>query len=130
MKNPNKNRSIAALLLLGLLAAPSAFSANLTKASTGTDLTAGASWAGATAPGNTDVATWDTGSLGAGLTLNSGTPSWLGIKLNAGATDPVIIGSGGTLTLGNSGIDMSRSEERRVGKECLRLCRSRWSPYH
>ena len=25
---------------------------------------------------------------------------------------------------------MSRSEERRVGKECLRLCRSRWSPYH
>ena len=25
---------------------------------------------------------------------------------------------------------MARSEERRVGKECLRLCRSRWSPYH
>ena len=24
----------------------------------------------------------------------------------------------------------SRSEERRVGKECVRLCRSRWSPYH
>ena len=24
----------------------------------------------------------------------------------------------------------SRSEERRVGKECLWLCRSRWSPYH
>ncbi len=23
-----------------------------------------------------------------------------------------------------------RSEERRVGKECLSLCRSRWSPYH
>ena len=23
-----------------------------------------------------------------------------------------------------------RSEERRVGKECLHLCRSRWSPYH
>ena len=40
---------------------------------------------------------------------------------------------------GNTGIgkpepllgDLSgRSEERRVGKECLRLCRSRWSPYH
>ena len=26
--------------------------------------------------------------------------------------------------------DVSRSEERRVGKEWLRLCRSRWSPYH
>ena len=25
---------------------------------------------------------------------------------------------------------VSRSEERRVGKECERLCRSRWSPYH
>ena len=25
---------------------------------------------------------------------------------------------------------MSRSEERRVGKECVSLCRSRWSPYH
>ena len=23
-----------------------------------------------------------------------------------------------------------RSEERRVGKECIRRCRSRWSPYH
>ena len=23
-----------------------------------------------------------------------------------------------------------RSEERRVGKECPLLCRSRWSPYH
>ena len=23
-----------------------------------------------------------------------------------------------------------RSEERRVGKECLSQCRSRWSPYH
>ena len=23
-----------------------------------------------------------------------------------------------------------RSEERRVGKECPQLCRSRWSPYH
>src|SRR3546814_3880378 len=23
-----------------------------------------------------------------------------------------------------------RAEERRVGKECVRTCRSRWSPYH
>ncbi len=26
--------------------------------------------------------------------------------------------------------EIRRSEERRVGKECLSLCRSRWSPYH
>src|SRR3546814_7577080 len=29
------------------------------------------------------------------------------------------------------GIDVERrSEERRVGKECVSTCRSRWSPYH
>src|SRR3546814_4258115 len=26
--------------------------------------------------------------------------------------------------------EKSRSEERRVGKECVSTCRSRWSPYH
>src|SRR3546814_18618607 len=25
---------------------------------------------------------------------------------------------------------VGRSEERRVGKECVSTCRSRWSPYH
>src|SRR3546814_12359027 len=27
-------------------------------------------------------------------------------------------------------IHEDRSEERRVGKECVSTCRSRWSPYH
>src|SRR3546814_14510306 len=27
-------------------------------------------------------------------------------------------------------IEETRSEERRVGKECVRTCRSRWSRYH
>src|SRR3546814_14997326 len=26
--------------------------------------------------------------------------------------------------------EKDRSEERRVGKECVSTCRSRWSPYH
>ena len=26
--------------------------------------------------------------------------------------------------------DAPRSEERRVGKECWHVCRSRWAPYH
>jgi tRNA U34 2-thiouridine synthase MnmA/TrmU len=30
----------------------------------------------------------------------------------------------------DAGVKELRSEERRVGKECRRLCRSRWSPYH
>src|SRR3546814_1340372 len=27
-------------------------------------------------------------------------------------------------------VALARSEERRVGKECVSTCRSRWSPYH
>src|SRR3546814_15765384 len=30
----------------------------------------------------------------------------------------------------NGRIDAIRSDERRVGKECVSQCRSRWSPYH
>src|SRR3546814_4488984 len=29
-----------------------------------------------------------------------------------------------------TGLSKARSEERRVGKECVSTCRSRWSPYH
>src|SRR3546814_6017273 len=29
-----------------------------------------------------------------------------------------------------SSSESDRSEERRVGKECVSTCRSRWSPYH
>src|SRR3546814_16605789 len=31
--------------------------------------------------------------------------------------------------LGVGPMSVRRSEERRVGKECVRTCRSRWSPY-
>src|SRR3546814_1240193 len=31
---------------------------------------------------------------------------------------------------GNGKVEIGRSEERRVGKECVSTCRSRWSPYH
>ena len=34
------------------------------------------------------------------------------------------------LAWGRAGHGQRRSEERRVGKECAGLCRSRWSPYH
>src|SRR3546814_6004516 len=30
----------------------------------------------------------------------------------------------------NGGLKEARSEERRVGKECVSTCRSRWSPYN
>src|SRR3546814_9263247 len=31
---------------------------------------------------------------------------------------------------GKAAGEAARSEERRVGKECVSTCRSRWSPYH
>src|SRR3546814_19892632 len=46
----------------------------------------------------------------------------------AGAGDPVLdLVSHGAA--GHGERDRERSEERRVGKECVRTCRSRWSPY-
>src|SRR3546814_9654414 len=44
--------------------------------------------------------------------------------------------SAGTVRLDQRGAQMvggpafARSAERRVGKECVSTCRSRWSPYH
>src|SRR3546814_8443369 len=36
----------------------------------------------------------------------------------------------GRQQIGNRILAIDRSEERRVGKECVRTCRYRWSPYH
>src|SRR3546814_21121644 len=41
------------------------------------------------------------------------------IRGHGDAADPALVEEGG-----------NRSEERRVGKECVSTCRSRWSPYH
>src|SRR3546814_13228903 len=42
----------------------------------------------------------------------------------------VTIGRVGDITLDPVKLDSVRSEERRVGKECVSTCRSRWSPYY
>ena len=47
-----------------------------------------------------------------------------GAYVNAGMTTPVLF------KLAEDLRRMTRSEERRVGKECSLTCRSRWSPYH
>src|SRR3546814_1341805 len=54
------------------------------------------------------------------------------------AAPPDVIVDGFTMTGGaagsnlgaNGALTIRRSEERRVGKECVSTCRSRWSPYH
>src|SRR3546814_12467536 len=48
----------------------------------------------------------------------------------------MVIGGGGVQRYSSPGSNFvadgqqGRSEERRVGKECVSTCRSRWSPYH
>src|SRR3546814_13467427 len=44
-----------------------------------------------------------------------------------GAVNAVALVDGGRHAISASD---DRSEERRVGKECVSTCRSRWSPYH
>ena len=49
---------------------------------------------------------------------------WVGIVTQGGAA------FGLSLDMPAYGEAATRSEERRVGKECSKQCRSRWSPYH
>src|SRR3546814_16232771 len=46
-------------------------------------------------------------------------------KVGVVLTLPVLLA-----TLAALALRLSRSEERRVGKECVSTCRSRWSPNH
>src|SRR3546814_11643152 len=63
-------------------------------------------------------------------------PFFESLTLEAGIrySDYSIRGAGGydtwTWKAGGSWEPGARSEERRVGKECVSTCRSRWSPYH
>src|SRR3546814_14075794 len=56
-----------------------------------------------------------------------------GVSCIQGPNDPIVIPRGSTKTdweveLGVVIGSTARSEERRVGNECVRPCRSRWSP--
>src|SRR3546814_2701387 len=55
-----------------------------------------------------------------------------GRRLPDDARDPAAPARLGRLTAFNRYANhrARRSEERRVGKECVSTCRSRWSPYH
>ena len=93
--------------LLALFLATDSHAVPITKAAAGTDLAAGASWSGGTAPGSGDVATWASSSLGAGLSLGVA-GSWSGISVASAASAIAVTGTG-TLALGAAGIDMSAS---------------------
>src|SRR5688572_13940064 len=73
MKSTHVIKLLAAspgLLVVGLLT-QTAPAADITKDSTGSELTAGASWVGGIAPGSGDTAVFDSTSLGGTFTLDS-----------------------------------------------------------
>src|SRR3546814_1774271 len=53
------------------------------------------------------------------------------LRSRHGRVDGDAARGGAILALLSAGAEIAgRSEERRVGKECVSTCRSRWSPYH
>src|SRR3546814_7061769 len=72
-------------------------------------------------PFRIDVATGFAGDA-QGLVRQAGLALGIGIIMVAGPAD--------RLFRRIAGQALGRSEERRVGKECVSTCRSRWSPYH
>src|SRR3546814_17274099 len=54
----------------------------------------------------------------------------LGGEAGTGDADERNQGDGDLGGFLHGGMPFRRSEERRVGKECVSTCRSRWSPYH
>src|SRR3546814_17467237 len=70
-----------------------------------------------------------------GTAERSGRPETLVASVRGIAEDfrvPRLLGVLPLIALGYSSIVtiIGRSEERRVGKECVSTCSSRWSPYH
>src|SRR3546814_10711275 len=63
---------------------------------------------------------WSAGAGEAGKQLD------LSLQLFKGKADPSFY----TQWFTSAQVGEWRSEERRVGKECVSPCRSRWSPYH
>src|SRR3546814_4223772 len=66
---------------------------------------------------SSDVCSSDLVYAGGSVTLQGGSDAIAGASAGGGAATS------------RSDAEI-RSEERRVGKECVSTCRSRWSPYH
>src|SRR3546814_16939226 len=80
-----------------------------------------------------------TGSVEAGKVIEQAAAGqFIGVGLELGGKDPAYVRADADLGFAvENTVDgafftsgQSRSEERRVGKECVSTCRSRWSPDH
>src|SRR3546814_5852102 len=66
------------------------------------------------------ISDWSSDVCSSDLTTATKNASFSGAKNGDATSTAISCPPGGSL----------RSEERRVGKECVSTCRSRWSPYH
>src|SRR3546814_14949914 len=57
-------------------------------------------------------------------------PSRIEMRMRTGYVDKQARSLDEALAMLQEAKTAGRSEERRVGKECVSTCRSRWSPYH
>ena len=64
------------------------------------------------------------------VSLKSPLPILTGIKFDLLEDGLVLTASDSDISIQTTINEGIRSEERRVGKECASMCRSRWSPYH
>src|SRR3546814_15414431 len=74
---------------------------------------------------------------GTGVILKKNMTFTIEPMVNAGARHTRVLPDGWTVVTKDRSLSaqwehtcLVRSEERRVGKECVSTCRSRWSPYH
>src|SRR3546814_13187545 len=66
--------------------------------------------------------------MGSGIRVNTILPGLFGTPMMKSLPENVQVALGASVPFPQRLGD--RSEERRVGKECVSTCRSRWSPYH
>src|SRR3546814_1798538 len=84
------------------------------------------------------ISDWSSDVCSSDLTINEIVESGARLVISADraphmldAVDPRILSRlAGGLVADISRLTSTRSEERRVGKECVSTCRSRWWPYH
>src|SRR3546814_11372039 len=62
------------------------------------------------------------------IALMPDAPEFVRVRIAVNEDVPILHGT--TASIASIGFTGVRSEERRVGKECVSTCRSRWSPYH
>src|SRR3546814_13397784 len=84
-----------------------------------------AAMAGALAPRPGRSTQWALPALFVRLSLHRGGPYGVGLSMRG----PAMQGQQVCAVVVTHHPEL-RSEERRVGKECVRTCKSRWSPYH